>query len=245
MKKLKIVIYILLISFLLISIYYFSLSLYSSLQIFNVSGESKQFLEYKGNNNKEYCYKKNIVFSAVRGLYQTQTARVYVCLNKSNNPTKIQSIYGKILRNSCEQVQEFKFNYSDLSEIVNSNDMLTEYIVYRVNSDVIRFYLGSNDIEAEIAGIKSDDPSQDIKIMVVNSNHKGTTIPVLFFIKAMENFLIVIILYIMIFIIKKYYSHPTNSDLLTGPSAESAASGIFATALPSRGPKRGQRRERM
>ena len=83
--------------------------------------------------------------------------------------------------------------------------MLTEYIVYRVNSDVIRFYLGSNDIEAEIAGIKSDDPSQDIKIMVVNSNHKGTTIPVLFFIKAMENFLIVIILYIMIFIIKKYY----------------------------------------
>ena len=123
--------------------------------------------------------------------------------------------------------------------------MLTEYIVYRVNSDVIRFYLGSNDIEAEIAGIKSDDPSQDIKIMVVNSNHKGTTIPVLFFIKAMENFLIVIILYIMIFIIKKYYSHPTNSDLLTGPSAESAASGIFATALPSRGPKRGQRRERM
>ena len=245
MKKIKTVIYILLFFFLLISIYYFSLSLHSFLQIFNVSGESKQFLEYKSNNKKGYCYKKNIVFSAVRGLYQTQTARVYVCLNKSNNPTKIQSIYGKILRNSCEQVQEFKFNYSDLSEIVNSNDMLTEYIVYRVNSDVIRFYLGSNDIEAEITGIKLDDPGQDVKIMVVNSDHKGTTIPVLFFIKAMVIFLIVIILYIMIFIIKKYYSHPTDSDLLTGPSAESAASGISISPRPFHGPKRGQRRERM
>lgn len=183
--------------------YYLSLSVHSFLLIKQFDQESEIVLKYENDHDGEYEYKSNILFSAERALYQTQKARVFICFRNQHDLTKLKSFSGQIFRDSCEQIQNFKFDYSNLSEVSESRSKLSDYNVFRVNNDVIRFYLGNNNISLKIKGIIVNDPVQDIKIMIVNDNHKGTTIPILFLLKAFTNLVIVLVIYIILIVINK------------------------------------------
>ena len=151
-------------------VFYLSLSVEAFLQIRKAEMFEYQYIPFSGKEGNIYSFRKSICFTPEIAKYLSNGGRLYLYLKKDAvDRQKIQSVQIEVIRTNHGEIKTYHFDSNKAECAVSSYQRSGFYSFAYPN---VKLHIDYNEIQLKIQGIKLNNPTEDIKVLLAFSGIK-------------------------------------------------------------------------